>query len=71
MFAFEKVMERDGEVFSGFKNYFFGVIRRVVIDDEHFPRIGDLEFAHRLEGLSQLLGALVGGDNNRKLHDYD
>jgi len=62
-------MERNGKIFGGFENDFFGVIGRVVIDDQHFPRIRDLKLAHRFERLFQLLGAVVGSDNDRKLHD--
>jgi hypothetical protein len=62
-------MERDGKVFGGFENDFFGVVGGVVIDDQHFPRIRDLKLAHRFERFFQLLGAVVGSDNDRKLHD--
>jgi len=71
LFAFEKIMKRDGEVFGGFQDDFFGVVARVVVDDQDFPRIRDLKLAHRLERLFQLLGAVVGSDNDRKLHDND
>jgi hypothetical protein len=69
LFFFEQVMKRDGEVFYRVENDFLGVIARVVIDDQHFPRIRNLKLAHRLKRLRQLLGAIVGSDNNRKLHD--
>ena len=71
MFAFEEITKWDGEIFDSLENDFFRVVGRVVIDDQDFPRVRNLKLAHGVERLGELLSAVVGGDNDRKLHDSE
>src|SRR5205085_7957080 len=68
LLRFLEVMERNRKGFLGFPDHLARVVLRVVINDQDFPRLGHLDGGQRLKRSGQLVRAVIGGDDYRKLH---
>src|SRR5439155_7085081 len=68
LLALERVAERHGKAGDGALDDLARVVRRVVVDDDHFPRRAGPQMREAGERVAEERGAVVGRDQDRESH---